>query len=241
MIAFPVTVNGVRLAADPSGALHWPERELLVVADLHFEKGSAYAARRSFLPPYDTAATLARLTRTVERLKPRTVIALGDSFHDRRGGDRLSCGDRARIRELTASRDWIWVSGNHDPDPPKDLGGRSEAAVTLGALTFRHEPAEAGARGEICGHLHPKASISVREKRISASCFVTDGTRMILPALGAYTGGLDVTAAPVRRLFRRAFHVLMLGRDRLYCFPSQRVIGGRPAEARATVRGVPAE
>lgn len=224
MIAYPVTVNGVRLAADPSGALHWPDRDLLVVADLHFEKGSAFAERGSFLPPYDTAATLGRLIGTVERLKPKTVIALGDSFHDRRGSDRLSAGDRARLRALTASLEWIWVSGNHDPEPPACLGGRAEAVVTFGALTFRHEPVEGASRGEVCGHLHPKASIRVREKRLAAPCFVTDGTRMVLPALGAYAGGLDVGAAPVRRLFRRDFHVLMMGRDRLYGFPARRVV-----------------
>src|SRR5690242_179043 len=143
------------MLADFSGALFWEEQRLLVVSDLHLEKGSSFAARGVLLPPYDTAATLGRLAAVVARHDPRMVIALGDSFHDRRAHERLSAPDRDAITALQARREWIWISGNHDPALPSNLGGMVATEVAIGRIRFRHEPT--GAIGEIAGHLHPKA------------------------------------------------------------------------------------
>ncbi len=135
-----IVIAGVTLVADPAGALYWPEEKLLVAADLHLEKGSAYAARGVLLPPYDTAATLARLARLIERYVPRLVVALGDSFHDGGGPARMAEPSRVALSALQRGRDWVWLAGNHDPDPAENIGGRFAAVLALGALTFRHEP-----------------------------------------------------------------------------------------------------
>lgn len=213
-----MTVNGVELIADVSGVLWWPARQTLVVADLHLEKGSGLAAKGALLPPYDTAATLARLASAIDRLDPHRVICLGDSFHDGGAAARLSAGDAGTIARLTGARDWIWITGNHDPDPPAEWGGRVLDELVDGALVFRHE-ARPGSVGELSGHFHPKASVSTRARRITARCFVGDGDRLILPAFGAYTGGLDVLDPAISDLLHRGFHVHLLGRSRLYSLP----------------------
>ena len=136
----PVDIAGVTLVADLSGALFWEEQRLLVVSDLHLEKGSSFAARGVLLPPYDTVATLSRLAAVIARHDPRMVIALGDSFHDRDAHDRLSAPDREAIAALQVRRDWIWISGNHDPALPSDLGGVVASEVAIGPIAFRHEP-----------------------------------------------------------------------------------------------------
>src|SRR6185437_16098982 len=152
-----VDIAGVTLVADLSGALFWEERRLLVVSDLHLEKGSSFATRGVLLPPYDTAATLTRLAAVIMRHNPHMVIALGDSFHDRSAHERLSASDRQTLVTLQAPRDWIWISGNHDPALPSSLGGVVAAELAIGPIGFRHEPT--GAAGEIAGHLHPKARV----------------------------------------------------------------------------------
>ncbi|HXZ67064.1 MAG TPA: ligase-associated DNA damage response endonuclease PdeM, partial [Alphaproteobacteria bacterium] len=153
---------GTELVADPSGALYWPDEETLIVSDLHFEKGSAYARRGIFLPPYDTRATLKSLASATERYKPKQMIALGDSFHDAWGSERIAPRDKAMLGELMMGREWIWVLGNHDPAPPKELGGDSCDEFRLGQLTFRHEPQPGAAIGEVAGHLHPCATVGTR-------------------------------------------------------------------------------
>jgi DNA ligase-associated metallophosphoesterase len=157
-----IDVAGVTLVADLSGALFWEEQRLLVVSDLHLEKGSSFATRGVLLPPYDTVATLGRLASVIARHDPGIVIALGDSFHDRNAHDRLSAPDRDTIAALQVGRDWIWISGNHDPALPSDLGGIVASEVAIGAIAFRHEPT--GAAGEIAGHLHPKACVATRAR-----------------------------------------------------------------------------
>lgn len=206
-----LAVAGQQLLLDPSGALYEPRAGALVVADLHLEKGSSFARRGMMLPPYDTAATLARLTQAIMRWRPRVVVALGDSFHDREGGERLSAEDCARISALQAGRDWIWISGNHDPEISARVGGERHDELRLGALTLRHEPSARDSHGEIAGHLHPVAVIGGRRR-----AFVTDGTRLVAPAFGAYAGGLNLHHPAIARLFsgRRIAHVL--GRDEVY-------------------------
>ena len=211
-----VAVGGVELAADSAGAVYWPEQGMLAVADLHLEKGSAFAARGVLLPPYDTAATVARLGDVVARYKPRVVIALGDSFHDRRGPARLGAADRAAIKALQRGREWIWVAGNHDPNPAENIGGHFVDTLKVGALTFRHEPSETGT-GEIAGHLHPVARVASRGRSVRSRCFASDGLRMVMPAFGAYAGGLNVRDRAFAALFRKAaFTAHMLGERRVY-------------------------
>ena len=154
-----VLVNGVALLADVSGALYWPARRTLVVADLHLEKGSAFAARGQLLPPYDSAATLRALAGAISRHRPEQVICLGDSFHDEDAPQRLASAEGAALRRLTDAHEWIWIAGNHDPVPPAAWGGTVESRVTLGALTFRHQAAGDYAPGEVSGHYHPRASV----------------------------------------------------------------------------------
>ncbi len=213
-----VSVNGVDLQVDLSGALHWPARRVLAVADLHFEKGSALARQGRFLPPYDTAATLEALAAVIARYDPACVICLGDSFHDNGAAERLAAGDRARLQHLGSARDWIWIAGNHDPAPPAAWGGRVATEVTLGALTFRHQAKQAITAGEISGHYHPRAAVRTRAGRISGRCFVGDRQRLVLPAFGAYTGGLDVRDAALAGLFPNGFSVQLLGRTGVYSF-----------------------
>ncbi len=214
------------LLADPAGAIYWPdERLLLVVADLHLEKGSAFAARGVLLPPYDTATTLAGLARLIERYAPRLVIALGDSFHDFGGPSRMAAADRAALAALQRGRDWLWIAGNHDPDPADGVGGDFADALALGPLTFRHEPTLDACAGEIAGHLHPLARVARRGRAVSRRCFATDGGRLVMPAFGAYAGGLNVRDRAITALFGSlAFTAHMLGARRLFAVAAERCL-----------------
>lgn len=222
-------LGGASVMPVVTGAL-WIEAErALIVADLHLEKGSAFAERRVLLPPYDTAATLARLNAAIARHRPRLVVALGDSFHDLRSAGRMSEDDRAGLRAMTAARDWAWIAGNHDPLPPEGLGGEAMTELRLGSLVLRHEPGGplGPDEGEIAGHLHPVARVWSESGSTRRRCFVTDGARCVLPAFGAYAGGLNVRDDAFAALFSRPVHAHALGRDRVYrvslsrCAPDQ--------------------
>jgi uncharacterized protein len=220
-ISHTITVSGVMLAADPAGVLYWPEQRLLCVADLHLEKGSSFARRGMMLPPYDTRATLQALHLLTARYAPRVVIALGDSFHDRTAHERLSTPDREAIAALQARRDWIWISGNHDPALPSDLGGSIASEVAIGPIVFRHEPT--GRVGEIAGHLHPKARVATRARWLERRCFASDGERAVMPAFGAYTGGLSIRDDAFSRIFAStAFMAHVLGDARLHTIAASR-------------------
>jgi uncharacterized protein len=220
-----ISISGAALSADPAGALFWADEKLLVVADLHLEKGSAFAARGVLLPPYDTASTLARLRSLIERYRPRLVIALGDSFHDGGGASRMAEIDRVTLRALQRGRDWIWIAGNHDPDPADGIGGSFTDALALGPLTFRHEPSATVCEGEIAGHLHPLARVARRGRAVSRRCFATDGRRLIMPAFGAYAGGLNVRDRAIMSLFASpGFTAHMLGANRLYAVAATRCL-----------------
>jgi DNA ligase-associated metallophosphoesterase len=215
----------VALRADCAGALYWPEESLLVVADLHLEKGSSFARRGTLLPPYDTAVTLACLARLIAHYATRRVIALGDSFHDGDGPARLSASDRATLAALQRGREWIWIAGNHDPDPAEGIGGTFAAMLRVGALTFRHEPSRDAPEGEIAGHLHPVARIAQRGRAVGRRCFATDGKALVMPAFGAYTGGLNVRDRAFANEFgARAVTAHMLGEGRLYAFAAARCL-----------------
>ncbi|MCS6853684.1 MAG: ligase-associated DNA damage response endonuclease PdeM [Elioraea sp.] len=209
MTAAPLHLLGERLMLDPSGALWWPARRLLAVADLHLEKGSALAARGALVPPYDSRATLERLTRLVRLYRPERLLLLGDSFHDGKGAGRLGAAEREALAALARLTAIVWLAGNHDP------GEAEEWRET--PLIFRHVPR--GETGEIAGHLHPKAAVSIRGTWVARACFVADSRRLLLPAFGAYTGGLDVRDPAIRLLFPRGGRVFLVGKDRLFSFP----------------------
>lgn len=211
-----VRLAGAAVRFDAAGVLHWPDEDLVVVADLHLEKGSAQARRGQFVPPYDTRATIAALERAVARLRPRRIIALGDSFHDGGGEGRMAGDDGDRVRRLTAAADWFWITGNHDPDPPRALGGTAADVVAIGPLVFRHEPT-GGETGEVAGHLHPAAKVGVRGRSLRRRAFASDGRRCVLPAFGAYTGGLNVLDPAWRTILDRSRLVAwMIGDGRVY-------------------------
>lgn len=220
-----LSVADVSLVADLSGALYWPERRMLLVADLHLEKGSACALRGALLPPFDTAETLERLAWVVAYYDPAVVVALGDSFHDRDGAERLTPEDRAHLASLQRGRDWVWIAGNHDPVPARDLGGTFTQELRDGALVLRHEPAGRGTTGEIAGHLHPCARVVQRGRSLTRRCFATDGRRLVMPAFGAYTGGLNIRHAAFATVFDgAAFAAHLIGDSKLFTFPASRCV-----------------
>jgi len=218
MTAAPLHIGAERLMLDPGGAVVWPAQKLLAVADLHLEKGSAAAVKGSLLPPWDSATTLDRLVLMVRRHKPATTVLLGDSFHDRDGSRRLRPAERERLAVLAAATELVWVLGNHDPEAPAGLPGMVVTELAVGKLVFRHQ-ASPGAGDEISGHFHPKASVPARGATVCRPCFVADARRLILPALGAYTGGLDVHDPAIAGLFPRGGRVFLLGQQRLFSFP----------------------
>ncbi|MGE5201991.1 MAG: ligase-associated DNA damage response endonuclease PdeM [Acidobacteriota bacterium] len=216
----PLRLNGADLLADWSGALAWPAERTLVVADLHLEKGTSFASGGTLLPPYDTRATLDALEAAILRHDPRRVICLGDSFHDGDGPARLAELERRRLAALVASREWIWIAGNHDPAPPPSIGGTAvPGAFSLGPLTFRHAAGAISAPGEVSGHYHPKASLWVRGRRLSGRCFLADARRIVLPAFGAYAGGLDARDPALMELFPGGCDVHFIGRTRIATLP----------------------
>ena len=225
--AFQATLRlgAVTFAADCAGALYWPEEGLLVAADLHLEKGSSFARRGMLVPPYDTTETLARLAKLIAHYAPRVVVALGDNFHDGDGPARLSDIDRASLRALQRGREWVWIAGNHDPDPADGIGGTFAATLRLGALTFRHHPSRNAPEGEIAGHLHPVARIAQRGRAVSRRCFATDGKALVMPAFGVYAGGLNIRDRAFAAVFgARAFTAHMLGDRKLYAFAAARCL-----------------
>jgi len=223
--AHEIAIAGATLLADPAGTLYWPEERLLAVADLHLEKGSAFANRGVLLPPYDTIATLARLAKLIERYRPALVVALGDSFHDEGGAARMPEAARAALKILQRGRDWLWLAGNHDPDPPHGVGGGVASELAMGALAFRHQPSPQQVDGEIAGHLHPMACVARRGRGVARRCFAADSKRLVMPAFGAYAGGLNIRDRAIVGLFGAlSFTAHLLGNGRLYAIPAARCL-----------------
>lgn len=220
-------LNGATVVARASGAL-WIERErTLAAGDLHFEKGSAYGARGQLLPPYDTPATLEQLEAEITALRPERIVLMGDTFHDRWAEDRLTGEVISRLAALGEGRTVVWLAGNHDPDPPRGLPGEVAADLSVDGLFLTHEPHAGAAPGEVAGHLHPVATIAGYGARVRRRCFLTDGQRMILPAFGAYAGGLNVADRAFAGLFAAPPTALILGGERLHAVPWARLTPGR--------------
>jgi hypothetical protein len=215
--AAEISVAGEAALCDRRGALYFPALDLLAVSDLHLEKGSSLARRGMLLPPYDTAATLLRLQAVIDHYRPRTVVSLGDSFHDGEGASRLPSAMRLDLSALMAGRDWFWVSGNHDPGPPAGLPGDTVEMLSVGRLTFRHEPTRKSPPGEIAGHLHPCARIVQRGRSVRRRCFASDGERIVMPAFGAYTGSLNVLDRAYAGLFKpEGLMAYMIGASKVF-------------------------
>ncbi|QFU15552.1 ligase-associated DNA damage response endonuclease PdeM [Microvirga thermotolerans] len=210
-----IGLSGWAAVLDLTGALYLPDADALLVADLHFEKGSSFARRGMMLPPYDTRETLSALKEAVLRFDPRVVVALGDSFHDVGGPDRLGEEERAALGEVRSGRDWIWVTGNHDRTLPPSIGGEVAPELAMGPLVLRHEPL-AGEEAEVAGHLHPVGKVVMRGRATRRRCFVTDGKRCVMPALGAYAGGLNACDAAFRSLFPNGFTAHLIGTERIF-------------------------
>ncbi len=211
----------LQLQPDLSGALYIPDHDTLLVADLHFEKGSSLARFGVIIPPFDTRSTLDALEDVVARVKPKTLISLGDSFHDRDGPGRLDENEFRRIGTLAKQTDLLWLTGNHDPELPDELPGDMAEQIILGNLTLRHEPT-LSAKGEICGHLHPAAIIKQRGRRVRRRCFAANKDRLFMPAFGAYTGGLNVTSGAFAPYWgNKGFVAFMLGKTAIHRFPSR--------------------
>ena len=214
--AMALTLAGEAARLLPSGALVLVAQSTLVVADLHLEKGSAFAARGQLLPPLDTRETLRRLAADAVAQAPRRILFLGDAFHDRQASRRMSGEDRAALEALGRGSELVWITGNHDPEPDADLPGESADEIRLGGLVLRHEPEPGAAPGEIAGHLHPCARIATPRGAVRRRCLVTDGERAVLPAYGAFTGGLNVLDAAFAGLFRGDPVVAALGDSRVH-------------------------
>ena len=217
MVAF--SFAGESFVAFPYGALFWPAQDALLVADLHLEKASWYAAGGQFLPPYDSHATLSALAAQLERSGARRLYCLGDSFHDRFGCDRLPDDSRSLLTALTAAVDWTWIVGNHDPGFADHCGGTLVEEAEVGGIILRHEAQPRDERPEMSGHFHPKLRLHLRGRQVSRRCFVASASKLILPAFGALTGGLDANHPEILRHVGGSAAALVPLSDRLLRFP----------------------
>ena len=215
----PFSFAGETFQATPGGALFWPSQGALLVADLHLEKASWFARLGQFLPPYDSHATLTALAAEVEWSSANRLFCLGDSFHDRFGCDRLPTSARDLLTALTSSLDWTWIVGNHDPGFADHCGGRISEEVELGGLILRHEARRDEPRPEISGHFHPKLRVHLCGRHVSRRCFVTSATKMIMPAFGSLTGGLDAHHPEILGSIGANAAALVPVSDRLLRFP----------------------
>ena len=215
----PFSFAGETFLATTDGALYWPSQEVLLVADLHLEKASWFARLGQFLPPYDSHATLTALQGEVERTGARRLYCLGDSFHDRFGCERLPANARDLLTDLTSHVDWTWIIGNHDPGFADHCGGRVEDEVELGGIVLRHEAVREEVRPEISGHFHPKLRLHLKGRQVSRRCFVTSASKIIMPAFGALTGGLDAHHPEILGSVGGQASALVPVSDRLLRFP----------------------
>lgn len=210
---------GRDLMALPQAALFWPARRALLVADLHLEKASWFARLGQMLPPYDTVATLAELTALVAVTGATEIWCLGDSFHDRHGCDRLPPRARDMLADLTARARWTWITGNHDPGLADHCGGAVVEEAEVDGLVLRHEADPAEIRPELSGHFHPKLRLTHRGRQVSRRCFIVTERKLVLPAFGALTGGLDAGHSEIIRAVGPNAQALVPLADRLLRFP----------------------
>ena len=215
----PFSFAGETFVPTEAGALFWPAEQALLVADLHLEKASWFAAGGQFLPPYDSVATLTALTELVQATGATRLYCLGDSFHDRFGCDRLPDQARSLLGAMTGKLDWVWILGNHDPGFADHCGGTLIEEMEVGGIILRHEAHRDDPRPEISGHFHPKYRVNVRGRHVSRRCFVASSSKLILPAFGSLTGGLDASHPEIVKQVGPAAAALVPLSDRILCFP----------------------
>ena len=213
------TFSGIELVALPQGALFWPARRALLVADLHLEKASWFGARGQMLPPYDSIATLGDLTALAARTGAAEIWCVGDSFHDSAGCERLPQEARTMLTGLTSSTRWTWITGNHDARLIDRCGGEIVEEAEVDGLLLRHEARPEEMRPELSGHFHPKLRLTHRGRLVSRRCFVATDRKLILPAFGALTGGLDAAHPEIVRAVGAKAEALVPIADRLLRFP----------------------
>lgn len=215
-----ILLGGLELLPHVSGALYVPDYETLVISDLHLEQGTSLARRGIHVPPFDTAITLDLLEATLSITHAKRLIFLGDSFHDAKGEERLDEQHLIRLRAITLQYQTVWIIGNHDPHPPRSLGGQGAETISLGSLMLRHEPRRKLRNEiEIAGHLHPGCGLNLRGRHVRGKCFIADHTRLIMPAFGAYTGALSITSDPFKGLFdSEKTKIWMIGKSGLHRF-----------------------
>ncbi len=223
----PLSFADHHLFVAGDAALWWPEQRALLVADLHLEKASFYAAAGQMLPPYDSRATLEALAALVGQTRPERIVCLGDNYHDDGGEARLDPAAARILQELTAALDWVWVRGNHDREVSGRWGGTALAELDVGGLLLRHEAKPDETRPELSGHFHPKLRMTIRGRHIARRCFVRTTAKLILPAFGALTGGLDVDHPEIARVCGGPADALVALTDRLACFPVNRAVMSR--------------
>jgi len=215
----PLSFAGETFVPSPSGALYWPAQDALLVADLHLEKASWFARLGQLLPPYDSHATLTALAAEVERTGATRLYCLGDSFHDRFGCDRLPDQARSLLSSMTDKLDWTWIVGNHDPGFADHCGGTLVEEAEVAGVVLRHEAVRDDARPEISGHFHPKLRVNMRGRHVSRRCFVASATKLILPAFGSLTGGLDASHPAIMKQVGIGASALVPLSDRMLRFP----------------------
>jgi len=215
----PFSFAGETFEATADGALYWRAQNALLVADLHLEKASWFARLGQFLPPYDSHATLTALAGEIERTGANRLYCLGDSFHDRFGCERLPGSARELLTSLTSRLEWTWIVGNHDPGFADHCGGKIEDEVELGGIILRHEAVRGESQPEISGHFHPKLRVNLRGRRVSRRCFVKSTSKIIMPAFGSLTGGLDAHHPEIMGSVGGKAAALVPVSDRLLRFP----------------------
>ncbi len=215
--SIPIIFAGLALTLDHSGAAWLSTQRTLIVSDLHLEKGSSAAARGRLIPALDSHDTLARLKSVVEAYQPARVVCLGDSFHDERAGERMAEADRRALASLCAlAKEWVWIGGNHDPEAPEFCDGERRDDLRIEGVILRHEPNALRVTPEIAGHFHPKASVPTVGRRFSGRCFCISDDLLIMPAFGAYTGGLNCAAQELRSLHRAEPKIFMLHASKIW-------------------------
>jgi hypothetical protein len=215
----PFSFAGETFVASPEGALYWPARNALLVADLHLEKASWFARLGQFLPPYDSVATLTALSELAQATGVTRLYCLGDSFHDRFGCDRLPAAARELLVGMTSALDWVWIVGNHDPGFSDHCGGRLADELEVAGIVLRHEAVRDDPKPEMSGHFHPKLRLNLHGRHVSRRCFVVSATKLILPAFGSLTGGLDATHPAILDNVGSDAAALVPVSDRLLRFP----------------------
>lgn len=213
-------IAGMTAILDMSGALFLREANMVIVADMHLEKATSGARRGLFLPPYDSKVTLALLTETVAKYAPSKIVFLGDSFHDAHAPSRLAEDSHAMLQTLSTASELIWITGNHDPDIPSSIAAVCLSELSFAGLHFTHIPQHTASTPQISGHLHPVVTVQGRGRTLRRRCFASDGTRMILPAFGAFTGGLNIKEKAFDGLFARKQLVThVIGDQGIYSLP----------------------